>query len=357
MGNDFLQEELVKLQIEYREILENASREIFQKESRAVIDEINVFWNRHRKLVECILHHLYEPYSAYVFTAATILDIEDYEHYPFVSFGRYHFWDDPLYQYLKCVEDMGATVFGDKMRRQIHETIIDNIQIIDSLAEHVYILPIRLLSNSDAKLIHNAAQQFFLSMFKGEFDFDYYREHIVTITDVQNAMLPDVEKYVFFSEDDNTSNDFITRFNHFKESTDLPLHEDSSDAQIFWFSMYGYLSQAIDILLTCSEYRLIPYIRFEVAFKYLMTIGSNFKHGEVSDMLFKCAIAYISHHVFDKNFAKRTEFTEYCTLLQTNNFESSVITEIENEGLTLENLAMGKIESILQRNYNLLYGE
>lgn len=76
MSDDLLKDELQKLQFEYRKILERTLDNLYKNDSSAVIDEIYVFWNRNKKLVECIMKYLYEPYKAYVFTGASILDID-----------------------------------------------------------------------------------------------------------------------------------------------------------------------------------------------------------------------------------------------------------------------------------------
>ena len=65
MGYDLLIDELHKLQLEYRNILENALNNIFQKDSDAIIDEINIFWHQNQKMVHYILRYLSKPYREF----------------------------------------------------------------------------------------------------------------------------------------------------------------------------------------------------------------------------------------------------------------------------------------------------
>ena len=165
MENDLLIYELKELQIAYKAILQQASIDIFRVNSGSVIDEINVFWQRNKKLVKCILKNISSPYRAYVFTGATILDMEDFEHYPLVTLGKYHFRDDPICQFSVIDGKAENTVFNEEIREQIVAIIDDNIKILDEAVEIIYILPISFLSEVDNETVHKAGMQVFLSLF------------------------------------------------------------------------------------------------------------------------------------------------------------------------------------------------
>lgn len=358
MKSNLLKDELQKLQIEYRIVLESALENINQKDSKAVIDEINVFWFRNKKLVQCILNYLHEPYTAYVFTAATILDLDDYEHYPFVSLGKYHFWDDPIYRYSEIATKIDNTSFGEQMLQQVILTIKDNINILDNARDIIYILPIRLLSNIDSDLIHRAAQQAFLSLFKNDLDFSFYRKNFKTISDIKKELASGIENSIIFSEDDNNSLDFETKFRIYKESTVLPLPANSTDAEIFWFGMYSYLAQAFDTILMCTEYQLIPYIRYEVAFKYILKLSGNFgKSQELKDMVFKCAIAHTLHHNFDKRKIHNIDFRKYYQEIQKYNFENQVFSDLQIEKISIDNPSLDKMVSIINKNLEKVFSK
>jgi hypothetical protein len=349
--SDLLKDELQKLQNEYRIVLKSALENIYQIDSNAVIDEINAFWFRNKKLVHCILNYLYEPYTAYVFTAATILDLDDYEHYPFVSLGKYHFWDDPIYKYSKITRKIENSSFKDKMRQQVIITIKDNINILDKAEDLIYILPIRLLSNIDPTLIHRAAQQAFLSLFKNDLDFGTYRKNFKSISDIKKELASGMEDSIIFSEDDNNSHDFETKFRIYKDSTVLPLPTNSTDAEIFWFGIYSYIAQAFDIILMCTEYQLIPYIRFEVAFKYILKLSGNFGESqELKDMVFKCAIAHTLHHTFDKRKIHNVDFKKYYQEIQNYDFEKQVFSNLLIEKISIDNPSLNKMVSIINKN-------
>jgi hypothetical protein len=352
MKSNLLKDELKKLQIEYRKVLESALENIYEKDSNAVIDEISVFWFRNKKLVQCILNYLHEPYTAYVFTAASLLDLDDYEHYPFVALGKHHFWDDPIYKYSTIAKNIDNTSFGEEMRKQVILTIKDNINILDKARDIIYILPIRLLSNIDSDLIHRATQQAFLSLFKNNFTFDYYRKNFRTISDIKKELLSGIENSIYFSEDENNSLDLETRFRNYKESNLLPLPASSTDAEIFWFGLYSYLAQAFEIILMCAEYQLIPYIRFELAFKYILKLSGNFGNSqEINDIVFKCAVAHTVHHTFDKRKIHNVDFRKYYQEIQNYNYENQIFSDFQIENISKDNPSLDKIVSIINKNF------
>jgi len=358
MNNDLLKDELRDLQLEYKEILKTASKDIFNKSSMAVIDEINVFWHRNKKLVHCILKNMCNSYDAYIYTGATILDMEDFEHYPFVTLGKYHFWDDPIYNYAMLVGKTPNSAFDKKIRDQIIETINENIKILDNAADIIFILPIRLLSEIDTKLVHEAGMQAFLSMFNGNFDFEYYKKNFKTIEDIKNGLSSDIEKTLIFSVDDDNSLDLEIRFNNFKKMNTLPLPDNATDAQIFWLCVYGYFTQAFDIIFMCAQYQLIPYICFDVTFKHIIRLASIFEDNrEVSGLIFKCAVAHTLYKIFDKEKGKKMNFRKYYQYMRCYNFEGKLFSDLQRENITISNPSITKVISIIEKNFKNFYSE
>ena len=350
-----LKEELKGLQIRYRDVLLSAKDNIFRTESIAVIDEINVFWRKNKKLVEFALRNFVRPYDAYTFTAATILDVEDFEHYPFVSLGKFHIWDDPIYKYANIVGKTSNLNFNEKMKEQVIATITDNLKILEIAEEIIYILPIRYLSDT-SQLVFKAAMQAFLSLFDRECSFDEYKKTFQSIEDVKSSLRSGIEQSIIFTEDEDTSVAFETRFAKYKDSTILPLSKDACDAEIFWFAIISYLSQAFDIILMCTEYQLNPYIRFDIAFKYMLILSSNFKdQKEIQNMIFKGAVAHILHRTFNKEKVKLLDFKKYYNIIQEADFEKRLFSQLELQGVTIDNPKVELISESINDLLNLLY--
>ena len=350
-----LKEELRELQMRYREVLLKAKDNIFFMDSISIIDEINIFWRKNKKMVEFALRNFVPPYDAYVFTAATILDVEDFEQYPFVSLGKFHIWDDPIYKYANIVGKTPNLNFNDKMKEQVIATITDNLKILEAAEEIIYILPVRYFSDTN-QLVYKAAMQAFLSLFDREYSFNEYKKTFSSIEDVKASLRPGIEQSIIFTEDEDTSVAFETRFAKYKDTTTLPISKDACDAEIFWFAIFSYISQAFDILLMCTEYQLNPYIRFDIAFKYMLILSSNFKEQkEIQDMIFKGVVAHILHRTFNKEKAKLLDFKIYHNVIQESDFDTRLFSQLEQQGIKIDNLKVKLISDTINDLLNLLY--
>lgn len=60
--------------------------------SMAILDEIVLFWKRNIGIVQLYLYNDFYNNDGYVFTAATFMDYEDDEQYPFLLLGKNTFW-------------------------------------------------------------------------------------------------------------------------------------------------------------------------------------------------------------------------------------------------------------------------
>ncbi len=350
-----LKEELNDLQIRYKDVLLKAKDNIFKTDSIAVIDEINVFWQKNRRLVEFALRNFVRPYEAYAFTAATILDVEDFEHYPFVSLGKFHIWDDPIYKYANIVDKTSNLNFNEKIKKQVIATISDNLKILDVAEEIIYILPIRYLSRDTGQLAYKAGMQAFLSLFDKEYSFEEYKKMFSSIDDIKASLRSGIEQSIIFTEDEDTSIAFETRFAKYKDTTTLPISKDACDAEVFWFAIFSYLSQAFDILLMCTEYQLNPYIRFDIAFKYMLILSGNFKEQkEIQNMIFKGAVAHILHRTFNKEKVKLVDFKRYYNIIQGADFETRLFSQLEQQGVTIDNPKVKLISETINDLLNLL---
>ena len=351
-----LKAELKELQTRYRDVLVKAKDNIFSTDSIAVIDEINVFWQQNKKLVEFSLRNFVLPYDAYVFTAATILDVEDFEHYPFVSLGKFHIWDDPIYKYANIVGKTSNLYFNEKMKEQVIDTILDNLKILDMAEEIIYILPLRYLSSDISQLAFKAGMQAFLSLFDKEYSFEEYKKTFCSIEDIKNSLRAGIEQSIIFTEDEDTSVGLETRFARYKDTTTLPLSKDACDAEIFWFAIFSYLSQAFDIILMCTEYQLNPYIRFDIAFKYMIILSANFKdQREIQNMIFKGAVAHILHRKFNKEKVKSLDFKRYYDIIQESNFDTRLFSQLEQQGVTINNPNLNLISNTIDDLLKMLF--
>ncbi|TEB05580.1 hypothetical protein Psch_02621 [Pelotomaculum schinkii] len=326
--------ELEELQKKYKDVLVKAKDSITQSRSSAAVDEIGVFWFENKKFVEFILAQYFAPYSTYVFTAVTMMDINDNEHYPFSVLGLHHVYDDPLYKYINIANQIENPKFDEELQQHISNAIEDNIRIIDSCSGIISVLPVRYFANQSSDLAYRAAKQAFFSMFSDKTDQKTYKDNYITIEDVVAGLAPHAKDTIIFDTYDEENLDLQSRFLKYKQNTVLPISKDMNDAQIFQFAMQGYFYQAFETLLMCAENRLIPYIRFDAAFHYMHMLSGNLGNSPESlDMIYKGIVAHVHHNIFDKERFTKLKFREYHTVMQESNYDARLFESLEKQGV------------------------
>lgn len=349
---NYAMDELVTLQEKYREVLMKAKSNILQSHSPAAIDEISVFWFKNKRLVEFILSQYFAPYSAYVFTAVTMMDVNDNEHYPFSVLGLHHVYDDPLYKYINIIDKAENAKFDNELQAHISNAIDDNINIIDSCLGIISILPIRYFASQSSDLAYKAARQAFFNMFSDKIDQETYLMNYHTIEDIEVGLAPHTTNTIIFDKYSEANLGFKSRFLEYKQNTTLPLPDNMNDAQIFQFAMLGYFYQAMEILLMCAENRLIPYVRFDATFHYMNMLSSNLGNSDESiDMIYKCIVAHVHHKNFDKEKFTKLEFREYFEAIKEAHYDVRLFESLEQQGV---NKRSPSIKTIAETSESLL---
>lgn len=130
MGENFLNKTIINIQNEYLDLLIKIKDKLNTGDYLYIIDEINVFWNSYMQIINLYLKTISVNDNAYVFTGATYLDLNDFEHYPFVMMGDIHIIDDPLCKYAKVSYRCQNQSFSKTLKSQIIQSIDDNIKIL-----------------------------------------------------------------------------------------------------------------------------------------------------------------------------------------------------------------------------------
>jgi hypothetical protein len=193
-------------------------------------------------------------------------------------------------------------------------------------------------------------------LFKDEFDITTYKNKFKTIIDVKNGLLAGIEKSIILIEDEEVTLELETRFKNYKETTVLPLSPEATDAEIFWFAVYSYLLQAFDTILVSTEHKLVPYIRYEVAFKYIVKISGNFgDNEELSDMLLKCVVAHLLHNTFDKQLIDGINFREYYKAVQSYDIENRIFSDLKQKKLDFSNMSLVDLTTTIDNAFESFF--
>lgn len=352
MEKNFLMNKINNIQNEYLEMLLKIKYKIDTIDYMYIIDEINIFWYSNRDVVTLYLSNITRQDKAYIFTGATYLDVDDFEHYPFVMMGNIHIIDDPLCKYSRVVPECKSQDFSETLRNQIISSVEDNIKILSEYSFAILILPLHLIYDNDMKLISKVAGNAFLSLFSIEnINMNIYFKKFSSIEDIATALKPGIERYIVFDEGEDLGKSLTQRFKNYIDKTNIPLSEGKNDAFKFWMLVYSFIAQALDIILCCSNFNLIPYLRYRVTFHYVTLLEDNFSGVKGSrDILFKCKIAHVLYMIFDKDKIRDISFLQFYKSLNEYNFSDKVEEHLSKNRIDLDNINVKQMVEILNKN-------
>ena len=331
MKNSHIIDQLYSIQNEYLNVLRIAGMRIGTEDFSLILDEITLFWYSKREVIKLILNYIAKDYNCFLFTGASFLDVKDNEHLPFALFGDIRVIDDPLNKYTAFRDEIKNTMFKEKLANEINGTIQDNIEILENMRNEFFILPITQLTDIKNAIIYNNSNHVFWSLFKDkEINLEKYQIEFSTIEQVKAALRTDLIDYIVLSEGESKNIPFEEKFKKFRREDSL-FDTNMNDAMFFYYILSGFISQALNTILICSQYNMTPYLRYEVSFKYFMLIGSVFyDNEEIIRMLNRVAIVYICYSNFDKYHLHNVDFDKFIFHIQKHQI-SKELNEIMNK--------------------------
>lgn len=226
MPSNYLIERIHQLQIEYKVLLQILLPKLRTISFQPALEEIILFWIKNMDLVRLYLKHEIANKNSYIFTAATFLDFDDQEQFPFVLLGNHHVLDDPLCRYSEACNVMNETPVAEALLEQIIQTAEDNIKIIQGCSNNIIVLPLRLLRQSSDDSIHlRMAEQAFISLFNGINSIEEYFYKCETFADIMKYARSDIGSIVLFPGSDDQTLPFENRY--------VLAKEENSDMLVF----------------------------------------------------------------------------------------------------------------------------
>lgn len=362
MKSNLLLNKIYLIQNEYMDLLSALMPKLQSSHCSEAMDEINLFWIRHIEVVQLYLKAFFPGKDSYVFTAATYMDFDDQEHLPFLLIGKRHVLDDPLSKYSEICNKMSVGKDADFLYKQIGITAADNIKLLENTNNSIFILPLRLLNQSNThNSLYGIGEQAFVSLFNGITGLKDYFEKCNSIQDIMFYAREDIGRLVMFSEGDDKSLPFEEQFQAALADTKYMVDENMPDSHNFFMLVFGCIQQAIDVIVSCVEYRCIPYIRYPVAFHYISLLSESMLDIEHVAMLrFKMGIAFVVYQLCDKEKMQNVSLNDFLKINSEYDFNEKMFSTLKQHGITEKNFTNHTIKQLvideLEKFYNQLTG-
>ena len=363
MNSNLLLNKIHLIQIEYKKLLVSLLPKFKSGYAPEALDEINLFWLRRIEEVKLYLKNWFPGKNSYVFTAATFMDFDDNEHLPFLMMGNKHILDDPLSKYSLIRSEMLEGKDADFLYKQISVTAEGNLKVLENIHNEILILPLRLLNQSnDQKVFEKAGEQAFVSLFNGIYSLNEYFEKCNSIDDIIHFARDDIERLVMFSEYDDVMLDFKERFRIALRDTKYMVDPNRPDSYNFFMLVFGFIQQALDIIVSCVEYECIPYIRYPVSFHYISMLSQSMLDIEHVIMLrFRMNVGFVVYKLCDKSKLASVCLEDFLEKNKIYNFNDKLFNALAKYKINEKNFFKHKITQLatdeLDAFYNFLSGE
>ena len=363
MNSNLLLNKIHLIQIEYKKLLVSLLPKLKSGYAPEALDEINLFWLRRIEEVKLYLKNWFPGKNSYVFTAATFMDFDDNEHLPFLLMGNKHILDDPLSKYSLIRSEMSEGKDAEFLYKQISVTAEDTLKVLENIHNEILILPLRLLNQSnDQKAFEKVGEQVFVSLFNSIYSLNEYFEKCNSIDDIIHSARDDIGRLVMFSEDDDVMLDFKERFRIALIDTKYMVDPNRSDSYNFFMLVFGFIQQALDIIVSCVEYECIPYIRYPVSLHYISMLSQSMLDIEHVIMLrFRMSVGFVVYKLCDKSKLASVCLEDFLKKNKMYNFNDKLFNALTNYKINEKNFFKHKITQLvideLDAFYNFLSGE
>ena len=357
MKNNCLKNHLIILQNKYLNILQKALLVIETQDALQIVDEVRIFWYKNRNLIDLILRNYFDKTDTYIFTGSTYVDVVNKELYPFISLGKDFIIDDSVSNLSLNIEKIQNSEYKKELQQTLKLCIEDNIKIIETYSDFIFILPVSYLTAlKDLILINKKATRFTLSLFKTKnLTVENFFQQYKNIEELFNDLKEEVKNEIIFTEYDTTDN-VLDRFNNFKQDKSLPFDKDINDVALFFFTINGYFMRALSIFLFCSDYNIIPYLRYPLIEHYFLFISEFAPTTEkLKNSLFKNICAFNVQKHFNTNKISGFNLQQYREILNKTNFKNDIFSSLYKNNLDNNPINLTKIEQTIINNLEILY--
>ena len=353
MKKNLLLNTIKEIQTEYKILLSSLIDDFESQYRSAALDEIVLFWTKHKPVVNMFLRHYLSNKDAFVMTAVTYLDVDADEQYPFFLAGTIHILDDPLCKYCEICNNI--EIYETPLDAEILKCARDDLRVLNDYPQ-IIVIPLRLFNEKEKqKVLKDASEQLFISLFPEICSLEEYYDKVNTIDDIEKG-IKSFEHLILLNDDDDISVSFSERFNKTRNSMQEWFSNDVTDAQFFLYLTMSYLTQAIDIILSCAEFNVIPYIRYKLALHYYLLCAEVFeREGKIDCKTKLVCLGNLLNRMADTDKLKNKGSRVFFEVIEKNDFWINLKKDAFE--VSVEKGTVMKIATVIEKHLNCLYVE
>ncbi|ERT69128.1 hypothetical protein HMPREF0202_00961 [Cetobacterium somerae ATCC BAA-474] len=357
---NLLIDKVEEFQQKYLNLLKVILKEINNHEIN-IRDEFLIFFNKNKMLLELYLKYYSQEEMNYFLTGFDFINVEKGEHKSFFLIDGKRIIDDTLYLDLNLLgtnSEVNKQIYIKKIKKSIE----NNIFLLEKYNSEILLMPIRCLNSKETfKDLSTLSNKILFQFFKKEYvTFEEYIKENLTIKDIENNLIINTKMIIFLKNEDKNDS-FQKRFENYKKNIQSIGFETKNDGLIFYMAVFGFLSQAINIIEVSERYNLFPCVRNYTTIYYIALIFDSCIQTEninyikqKNNILNTLKLFFIFQNILENSNFFNFPTEEIIKMKNQNNWWTNIMKEIElnkENSLslnTIEKIILKKMENVLK---------
>jgi hypothetical protein len=306
----------------------------FSYEAMLLVEELKRLWAERLSNISLILDSLTNTGNSVLLCGAIYLDVKENEEFIFSTFGPHHFLNDPLLKMEPFLLGQSGHATADA-KDYFKNVYIDTLQTLSSFSNEITFLPFYQIYSSQIKdtrqTINNGYWGVISSLLKGSYSsINDIKKSFSDINSIEKGLTHESLRNLIFIDRSDAETGLLQRIDrYFSENSNmLPMDCDDEIAK-FVISTFGQIAQVLELLLMCLFFNVIPFLRNEITFHYLMLLSGSFmKHKEISSVINKTIIIYLFYYSVDRHKFDNLNFTEYSQKMREYDLLGKIYSEL-----------------------------
>lgn len=354
--------ELENIQEDYTKLIESYSDTFKTGEFNysivsSFIEEVEVFWLERLDSARLLLDMLTSCNECYLLSGAMYLNSKNNEHFLLKALGDYQIMCDPFIKMEPFIRNNVAQIGRQKTNDFFMKVYRDTYNVLTDHKNDFIILPVAHLAwnlekDKHMEILREIHLEFISGILGKEIKsvkdfYESYKNYSQIVKDLDEFYLDNL----IFNGIEDIEMELDERINKYIE-TNVQGMSDNSEAEKFMLSTFTMIAQITDILLIALNLRLIPFIRYDVTFRYFLIMNKLFREDkETSSMLNKTILAYLFYEKYPNTFFFDFNYNEYVSKLKDYNLIDDVSRKLNLKSNELEDYGVREIIEIISGEF------
>lgn len=112
--------------------------------------------------------------------------------------------------------------------------------------------------------------------------------------------------------------------------------------------VFGFIQQAIDVIVSCIEYGCIPYIRYPISLHYISLLSESMLNIEhIVTLRYKMSVSFVVYKLCNKEQLAKVPLSEFLRKNQEYDFNQKLFCALEQHGVNEKTFGRYKITQLV----------